>query len=92
MSLRMRILKNNQRIGSMMAKGSVTTGDRDALAAPADIPRIVGTLDEANLLDIMVLRPTILDVEEHRCGLPGTPMSSAPGSRSNPWPARSLQF
>ncbi len=54
-----------------MAKGSVTTRDRDALAAPADIQRILGTLDETKLLDIMALRPTILDVEEASVWLAG---------------------
>jgi len=39
-----------------MAKGSIIARDRDTLAAPADIQRILGTFDEAKLLDIMVLR------------------------------------
>ena len=43
-----------------MAKASVTARDRDALAAPGDIQRILGTLDETTLLDIMPLRPTDL--------------------------------
>jgi len=54
-----------------MAEGSVTTRDRDALAAPDDIQHILGTLDEAKLLDIMALRPTILDVEEASVWLAG---------------------
>jgi len=54
-----------------MAEGSVTTRDRDALAAPDDIQHILGTLDEAKLLDIMALRPTILDVEEASAWLAG---------------------
>jgi hypothetical protein len=40
----------------MMAKGSIIARDRDTLAAPADIQRILGTFDEAKLLDIMALR------------------------------------
>jgi len=55
----------------MMAKGSITARDRDALAAADDIHRIPGTLDEAKLLDIMALRPTILDVEEASVWLAG---------------------
>jgi len=54
-----------------MAKGSITTRDRDALAAADDIQRILGTLDEAKLLEIMALRPTILDVEEASVWLAG---------------------
>jgi hypothetical protein len=55
----------------MMAKESITTRNRDALAAPDDVQRILGTLDEAKLLDIMALRPTILDVEEASVWLAG---------------------
>jgi hypothetical protein len=54
-----------------MAKGSITTRDRDALAAADDIQRILGTLDEAKLLEIMALRPTILGVEEASVWLAG---------------------
>jgi len=54
-----------------MAKGSIITRDRDALAAPDDIQRILGTLDETRLLDIMALRPTILDIEEASVWLAG---------------------
>jgi len=67
----MKIFNDNQRMRSMMAKGSIIARDRDALAAPADIQRILGTLDEAKLLDIMALRPTILDVEEASVWLAG---------------------
>ena len=52
----MKIFNDNQRMRSMMAKGSIIARDRDTLAAPADIQRILGTFDEAKLLDIMVLR------------------------------------
>jgi len=54
-----------------MAKESITARDRDALAASEDVRRILGTLDEAKLLDIMALRPTILDVEEASVWLAG---------------------
>ena len=54
-----------------MAKGSIITRDRDALAAPDDIQRILGILDETRLLDIMALRPTILDIEEASVWLAG---------------------
>lgn len=36
----------------------------DTLAAADDIKHIVGDLDEAKLLDILALRPTILDLEQ----------------------------
>ena len=54
-----------------MAKGSIITRDRDALAAADDIQRILGTLDETKLLDIMALRPAILDIEEASVWLAG---------------------
>ena len=54
-----------------MAKGSITARDREALAASDDIRRILGTLDEAKLLDILALRPTVLDVEEASVWLAG---------------------
>jgi len=42
------------------------------LAAPDDVRRIVGTtLDDVKLMDIMALRPTILDVEEPSLWLAG---------------------
>jgi len=47
-----------------MANRPTTAPNREAAAAPDDIQRILGTLDEAKLLDIMALRPTIFDVEE----------------------------
>jgi len=47
-----------------MAEGSTPTGNRDAPAAPGDIQHILGHTDDAKLLDIMPLHPTVLDVEE----------------------------
>jgi len=55
----------------VMAKGSTTARNRDALAAPDDIRRILGALDEAKLLDIMALQPTTPDVEEASLWLEG---------------------
>jgi hypothetical protein len=74
-----------------MAKGSIIARDRDTLAAPDDIQRILGTLDETKLLDIMALRPTILLSRKHPCGLLGIPTSLAPASRSDRRLATSLQ-
>ena len=54
-----------------MAKARATGQDRSALAAADDVRRILGTLDEAKLLNIMALRPTILDVEEASVWLAG---------------------
>ena len=47
-----------------MPKGSTISSKPETPAGADDIRRVLGTLDEAKLLDIMVLRPTILDVEE----------------------------
>ena len=54
-----------------MAKDPATAQDRGALATADDIRRVLGTLDEAKLLDIVALRPTILDVEEASVWLAG---------------------
>ena len=44
---------------------SMTISDEPgALASGADLKRILGDLDDAKLLEIMALRPTILDVQE----------------------------
>jgi hypothetical protein len=53
-----------------MAK-QASAQDRGPLATADDIRRILGTLDEAKLLDIMALRATILDVEEASVWLAG---------------------
>lgn len=47
-----------------MSKGPTIASDRDALAASDDVKRVLGELDDAKVLDILALRPTILDVEE----------------------------
>jgi hypothetical protein len=54
-----------------MAEGPITAHDRDRLAASDDIRRIFGALDEAKLLDILALRPTIFEVEEASVWLSG---------------------
>jgi hypothetical protein len=54
-----------------MAKEPATAEDRGALATADDIRRILGALDEAKLLDIVALRPGILDVEEASLWLAG---------------------
>ena len=54
-----------------MAKEPATAQDRGALATADDIQRILGALDDTKLLDIVALRPTILDVEEASLWLAG---------------------
>jgi len=46
---------------------------RGPLATADDIRRILGALDDAKLLDIVALQPTILDVEEASLWLAGDP-------------------
>jgi hypothetical protein len=41
------------------------------LATADDVKRIIGELDEVKLLDILTLRPTILDLEEASLSLSG---------------------
>ena len=43
----------------------------DVAASADDIRRILGELDEAKLLDILALRPTLLDVENASMELSG---------------------
>lgn len=52
-------------------KGPTTARNRDAPATSDDIQRILGHLDEAKLLEIIALHPTILDVEEASLWLAG---------------------
>jgi len=54
-----------------MSKSPPTAKESDALASSDDIKRIIGDLDEAKLLDIMALSPTIVDVEEASMWLSG---------------------
>ena len=54
-----------------MTKETATALDRGALATGDEVRHVFGTLDEAKLLDIMALRPTVLDVEEASVWLAG---------------------
>jgi hypothetical protein len=54
-----------------MAKETATAQDGGALATADDIRRMLGALDEVKLLDIVALRPTIIDVEEASVWLAG---------------------
>lgn len=56
-----------------MATRPGSARDRGKLAAANDIRRILGALDEAKLLAIMALRPTIANVEEASLWLAGDP-------------------
>ncbi len=67
-----------------MAKEPATAHDRDTLATPNDVKRIIGNLDEAKLLDIIALRPTVVDVEESSLWLAGDPDIFGPGRSLKP--------
>jgi len=54
-----------------MAKQPATRQNPGASATADDIRRILGALDEAKLLAILALRPTIIDVEEASAWLAG---------------------
>ncbi|MGA8819278.1 MAG: hypothetical protein WB624_18460, partial [Xanthobacteraceae bacterium] len=54
-----------------MATQPTTGHDSDALAASGDIKRLFGALDDAKLIDILALRPTVLDIEEASLWLAG---------------------
>ncbi len=54
-----------------MARQPAIPQNRGALATADDIRRILGTLDEAKLLAIVALRPSIRDVEEASVWLAG---------------------
>lgn len=45
--------------------------ERGALASADDVKRILGNLDDAKLLGIMALRPSVLDVQEAALWLAG---------------------
>lgn len=55
-----------------MAKEKTTARER-TIATTDDIRRILGALDEAKLLNIVALRPTVLDIEEASVWLAGDP-------------------
>lgn len=54
-----------------MAKDPPTAKDQAALATAEDIRRVLGTLDDAKVLAVMALRPTIHDLEEASIWLAG---------------------
>jgi len=54
-----------------MAKEPATAQNRSAFATAEDIRRILGNLDETKLIDIVALRPSVLDVEEASVWLAG---------------------
>lgn len=54
-----------------MAKKATPAYDRNPSAAADDVRRILGDLDDAKLLGIMALRPTVADVEEASLWLAG---------------------
>jgi hypothetical protein len=51
---------------------ALATG-QEHLASTDDVKRILGDLDRTKLLEIMSLRPTVLDVEEASMWLGGDP-------------------
>jgi len=70
-----------------MTKVKAIADEHGPLAAADDVRRIIGDLDDAKLLEIMTLQPTILDVEEALMWLsgdtdvfgPGEPLRSGAG-------------
>ena len=54
-----------------MAESQMTSRERGELASTDDVKSILGDLDEARLLDIMTLRPRIVDVEQASAWLAG---------------------
>jgi len=54
-----------------MAKDSATAQNRAALMTAEDIRRVFGSIDEAKVLAILALRPTMRDVEEASLWLAG---------------------
>jgi len=56
-----------------MAKARTSNRPDNRLATADDIRSSFGALDEAKLLDILALRPTVIDVEETSLWLAGDP-------------------
>jgi hypothetical protein len=54
-----------------MAKSQMTSSERGELASVDDVKSILGNLDADRLLDIMTLRPRIVDVEQASAWLAG---------------------
>ena len=70
-----------------MEKFQMTVPESDKLASTEDVKSILGNLDAEQLLDIMTLRPRIVDVEQASAWLAGDtdvfgagpPLKDAPG-------------
>jgi hypothetical protein len=60
-----------QKVANLMSKTPATAHRRDTPATSEDVKRILGELDTRKLLDILALRPTILDVEQASMWLAG---------------------
>jgi hypothetical protein len=54
-----------------MAKSQMTSREPGELASVDDVKSILGTLDADRMLDIMTLRPRIVDVEQASAWLAG---------------------
>ena len=54
-----------------MAKAQTTTSNHGDLASTEDVKRILGNVDDDKLLEIMALRPSVLDVEQASTWLAG---------------------
>jgi len=54
-----------------MAKSQMTSRERGEFASTDDVKSILGNLDADRLLDIMTLRPRIVDVEQASAWLGG---------------------
>ncbi len=54
-----------------MAESRMTGHERDKLASTDDVKSILGSIDDARLLDIMTLQPRITDVEQASAWLAG---------------------
>ena len=63
----------------MMQKSRSTEAAKRESATTDDVARILGNLDPTKMLPIMVLRPTILDIEEASMWLAGDRDVFGPG-------------
>jgi hypothetical protein len=54
-----------------MSENPASAQKPEPLATADDVRRIIGDLDDVKLLDILTLRPTILDLEKARMSLSG---------------------
>jgi hypothetical protein len=58
------VRRRRERSGVELTSEGATTAEEGAPASSDDIERVIGNFDDAKLLEIMALRPTILDIEE----------------------------